>query len=130
MLETAKLVKDKIEEYGITIFKHHLGDENQYVFFCQDMVIFVFPDNISISIAFQATTKPDIAATDILILQEIPGIEIEIMESFIYCKDNKLICGDAAFQLVKDTIKAEGASEYMREEAYSHLLNNLPCHEC
>ena len=130
MLELAKLVNDKVEEYGITIFKHHPGDENQYVFFCQDMVIFVFPDNKSISIAFQATTKPDIAATNILILQEIPDIEIEIMESFIYCNDNKLICGEAAFQLVKDSIKAEGAKDYMMEEAYTHLLQNVNCHEC
>jgi len=129
MKSTVKQVIKKVEEYGITIFKHHEGEENQYVIFCENMVVFVHQDG-NLSVAFQATTKPHIAATDILILKEIPNIEIDIMESFIYCQDNKLICGDEAYKLIRETIKAEGAQDYMREEAYTHLLNNVNCHEC
>lgn len=130
MVKMVGLIKNKVEEYGIPILKHHDGEENQYVFFCQDMVIFVHPDNKSVSVAFQATTKPDVAAMNTLILSEIKNIDIDIMESFICCKDNKLVSGDEAYALIRDTIKAEGASDYMREEAFTHLLNSVPCHEC
>ncbi len=122
-------IKDKIEEYGVTIFKHHKIENDQYVFFCDNMVIFIYPDE-NVSVAFQATTKPEEAANSILILQEIPNIEIEVMEAFIYCDDNKLVSGEEAYELIKDTIKTEGAKEYMLEEAYSHLLKNATCHEC
>jgi len=130
MTSMVKLVKEKIEEYGIIIFKHHLGDDGQYVYMCDSMVVFVHDNDHEISIAFQATTKPEDAANMILIFNEIPDIEIDIMESFIYCGDNKLICGSEAYQLIKDTIKAEGASAYAREVAYTDLLENVNCHEC
>ena len=123
------LVRDKIDEYGINIFKEGVAEEGQYTFYCTGMVVFVFPNDF-VSVAFQATTNPDDAATDILILKEIPGIEISIMESFIYCKDNKLICGEDAYDLIRETIKAEGASDYIREETYTHLLENMNCFEC
>ncbi|HUU87784.1 MAG TPA: hypothetical protein VMX17_08535 [Candidatus Glassbacteria bacterium] len=129
MKRRLKQVIKKMEEYDITIFKHHDGDDEQYVFFCEHMVLFVHPDN-TLSVAFQATTKPHVAATFILILKEIPNVDILIMEPFIYCSDNKLLCGDEAYKLIKETIKAEGATDYMKEEAYTHLLNNANCHEC
>jgi len=129
MTNMSKLVKEKIEEYGITIFKHHPGDDNQYVFMCDSMVVFVHEDD-EVSVAFQATTKPETAATITMMFYEIPDVELDIMESFIYCGNNKLICGPEAYQLIKDTIKAEGAKAYMMEEAYTHLLQNVNCHEC
>jgi len=129
MTNMCKIVKDKIEEYGIVIFKHHPADDNQYVFLCDSMVVFVHETD-EVSIAFQATTKPEESARLILIFKEIPNIEIDIMESFIYCGNNKLICGIEAHQLIKDTIKAEGATDYAREEAYAQLLQTVNCHEC
>ena len=93
------------------------------------MVIFVHP-NEEVTISFQATTKPDDAAKNILILQEIPNIQIDIMESFIYRHDNKLVCGEDAYQLIYDTIKAEGARDYAKEASYTYLLNNVKGYEC
>ena len=129
MTNMCKIVKDKLDEYGIKIFKHHPAEENQYVFLCESMVVFVHETD-EVSIAFQATTKPETSANMILIFKEIPDVQIDIMESFIYCANNKLICGQEAHKLVVDTIKAEGASDYAREEAYAHLLENVHCHEC
>ena len=129
MTDMCKIVKDKLEEYGIKIFKHHPADDNQYVFLCERMVLFVHETD-ELSLAFQATTKPETSANIILMLKEIPDVEIDVMESFIYCGDNKLICGKEAHRLVTDTLKAEGASDYAREEAYANLLENVHCHEC
>lgn len=129
MTNMGKIVKAKIEEYGIIIFKHHPADDNQYVFLCEKMVVFVHETD-EVSVAFQATTKPEAAANMVLMFQEIPDIELDIMESFIYCGNNKLICGQDAHQLIKDTIKAEGANDYAKEDAYARLLETVPCHEC
>jgi hypothetical protein len=129
MKRRVKQVIKKLEEYDIKIFKHHDGEDGQYVFFCENLVLFIHQDK-TLNVAFQATTKPHIAATFILILKEIPNVDIFIMVSFIYCSDNKLICGDEAYKLIRETIKAEGAHDYMKEEAYIHLLNNTNCFEC
>jgi len=129
MTNMCKVVKSKMEEYGITIFKHHPADDNQYVFVCNSMVVFVHKDD-EVSVAFQATTKPEEAATMAVMFHEIPDIRLDIMESFIYCGDNKLICGAEAYQLIKDTIKAEGATAYAKEESYTYLLENMNCHQC
>lgn len=128
MTKTAQLVKDKIDEYGIPILKLN-EDDKQNVFFLDNMVIFINSDD-NIKVAFQATTKPEDAANDILIFQEIPDISIEIMESFIYCEDNKLISGDDAYKLINDTIKAAAIKDYATEATYVDILNNVECHKC
>jgi hypothetical protein len=129
MKHRIKQVIKKLEAYDIVIFKHHDGEDGQYIFFCENSVLFIHQDK-TINVAFQATTKPHIAATFILILKEIPNVDILIMEPFIYCSDNKLVCGNEAYKLIRETIKVEGVSDYMKEEAYIHLLNNTDGFEC
>ena len=126
MTKTGQLIKDKIDEYGITLLNH---DDKENIFFLDKMIIFIKEDN-NIKVAFQATTKPEDAANDILIFQEIPDIDIEIMESFIYCDDNKLLSGTEAYTLIKDTIRTEGIKAYMAQETYTDILTNMECHEC
>ena len=36
-------VQNKLDEYGYTILKKRVGDDNQYLFFCPDMIVFVHP---------------------------------------------------------------------------------------
>lgn len=128
--DTIQMVKQKLDEYGFTVFKHHPIDEKQYVFFCSDMVLFVFPTEHGLSISFQATTKPDEAANHALILKEIPELDVEIMESFIYSNDNKLIQGEAAYKLIEDVMKQKAVNAYKEETLYTQLLNNVECFEC
>ena len=129
MQNVIKKVDSKLNEYGIKIFKQHAGDEDQYVFFCQDMVVFAYPDN-SISISFQATATPDNVAQSVLILKEIPALEIDIMESFLYRDDNKLLIGEEAHKLVKNTISTKAIKKYMTEQSYDYLLENVKGHDC
>jgi len=126
MTKTVQMVKDKIDEYGIPLLKH---DDKENIFFLDKMIIFAKSDD-NIKVAFQATTKPEDAANNILIFQEIPNIDIEIMDSFIYCDDNKLLSGEAAYKLINDTIKVEGIKTYIKEEKYTDMLNNTECHKC
>lgn len=124
------MVLNKLNEYGFEIFKHHELSDEQHVFFCSEMVMFVYKEEHSIGISFQATTKPDIAAKNILVLSEIDEIRIDIMESFIYSTDNKLINGDEAYELIEDAIKNKAVEEYKKHATYEYLLNNVDCFEC
>ena len=126
MIKTVQSIKDKIDEYGITLLDH---DDKENIFFLDKMIIFIKSNN-NIKVAYEATTKPEDAANDILIFQEIPDIDIEIMESFIYSKDNKLISGEDAYKLINDTIRAEGIKAYMTQETYTDILTNMECHNC
>lgn len=125
----AKLVKEKLEEYNIKIFRHTKAEDNQEVIFAEHMVIFIYPDE-SISVTFQATTKPDDSALDILCLKEIPNIKIHIMEAFIYNNDNKILYGKEAYSLVHETVKKIGADEYSKEEIYRDILTNNEGFKC
>ncbi len=124
MQETVKTVNAKLNEYGIIILKEHDGEEDQHIIFCEDMVVFIYPDK-TISISFQATAKPDNVAQNILILKEIPDLDIAIMESFIYRKDNRLIIGDEAYDIIKDSISEQAISKHMLEQSYKYLLDNV-----
>jgi hypothetical protein len=128
--DTINLIKNKLDEYGFTIYKHHKLENDQYVFFCENMVVFALPKEHTLSISFQATIRPDDAAQNVLILNEIPDITIDIMESFIYSEENKLLCGDQAFELIKNSMENNAVNEYKTKEMYSYLLNNVAGYEC
>lgn len=124
-------VKNKLNEYGYDILKQQVGDDDQYLFFCKDMIVFVHPDQ-EVSVTFQATTRPETAADNILTLKEIPDVKVNIMESFIFSADNKLITGDEAYDLVSETLRNEVVKEERTKDFYDHIMNNecINFYEC
>ena len=121
-------VRDKLEEYGLKIFNDYLVEDSEHVFYVENMILFVDKSDDSIGVSFQATTKAEKAANMSLILNET-GYELNIMEAFIYDKNNQCITGNEAYELIKNTDKAEAVKEYMKEQAYTHLLMSTP-NEC
>lgn len=129
-VDTVNLIKNKLDEYGFNIFNHHKLENDQYVFFCENMVIFAYPKEHGLSISFQATAHPDEAAQNVLILNEIPDIDIDIMESFIYSSENQLLCGEKAFTLIKESVENKAIDNYKTQEMYKYLLANTEGFEC
>lgn len=126
---TIQMVNNKLNEYGFQIFNHHEAEEDQYVFYCEDMILCILNET-ELSISFQATTRPDSAAINTLILKEIPGLDVNIMESFIYTDKNEVVCGDNAFDLINDSIKNKAVREYKEQQTYTYLLNSVDGYEC
>jgi len=62
-------IKNKLLEYGFDIYDQYKVENDDYLFLVNDMVIIVNMKTHKTSISFQATTKPDVVATNILILK-------------------------------------------------------------
>lgn len=127
-----KQVIKKLKEFGITIYnKHEIKNEDEYVLYSENMILFVNDTEKYIGITFQATTKPERAATLILIINQIKDAEIHIMEPFIFNENNEFIAGDDAYKLIEDTDKMESLKEYTKQQFYTEmLLSAKKYHEC
>ena len=134
MSDLIKKVKGKLDEYGFEIFKDYQVDEEdhkEHVILAEEMIIFIRPDKKEVSIAFQATIKPDAAARNLLILSEVINTsKIDITEPFIYNENREMLSGDEAYDLVRKSIKQQGINEFIEEQTLNRLLEVSECYEC
>jgi hypothetical protein len=130
-MSLTKQVTQKLDEYGIEIFTDYdIEQEGEHVFYAECMIIFVNDVENTIGITFQATTKPERAATLALILNQLREAEMHIMDPFIFNEKNEFISGKDAYQLIEDADKAKIKKEMVRQDIYSHILQTSKCHEC
>jgi hypothetical protein len=129
MSRLAKLVSKKLSEYDYQIYKE-FEEEKHDIIFTEDMVVYIFPEN-TLGISFQATAKADVVANNVMILNEIPEVmDIEIMDSFIYNTKNEVVQGDEAYEIVENSIRQAAINEYVRQQIYKNLLEDVECHSC
>ena len=124
-------IEKKLLEYGFDIYDQYKVENDDYLFLVNDMVIFVNMKTKETSISFQATTKPDIVATNILILKEIPALsKMYIMDSFIFTDERQMLRGEEAFELIRKTIEKSAVDKYVKELTYATILNNTNGYKC
>jgi len=124
-------VKSKLNEYGIEIYHiETIQEKKEKIFYAEDMVLFVNDDLKSISIAFQATTKPERVGNLTLIVAEVECEDISIMEGFIFNESKEFLSGEKAYQLIHTSKKHELLQEIQKERMYEDLLKNVKCYEC
>jgi hypothetical protein len=130
-MSLTKQVTQKLDEYGIEIFKdYEVEEKGEHVFYSRHMIVFVNDSDNSISVTFQATTKPEKSASLALILNQLRDAEMHIMEPFIFNDKNEFISGEAAYQLIENADKEKIRREMMKHDIYSHILETSECHEC
>lgn len=124
-------IKGKLLEYNFEIYNEYPVENGEYLLLVNDMLIFVNMKQKYINISFQAVTKPDIVANNILILKEIVDTcDINIMDSFIFTKKNKVIMGDEAFDLIKKSIENNAIKDYDKQMSYVSILTDTKGFEC
>jgi hypothetical protein len=101
-----------LDEYNYTIADtRYIEELKQIVVTIQGLVLFITPEDISIS--FEITTTPDVVATTILILTEkIKSKNINVTDSFIITQDvkgNKIAVFGSDAQSVYETDLARKA---------------------
>ena len=129
-MNLVKKTKEKLDEYGIKMFTDYVvDDEKQHVIYADHMILFVGKEDKTISISFQATTRPDVAGNLTLIINEI-GAKMVVMESFIYDSNEQFISGDKAFDIIKKTQEMKTYQEYRKQQIYQQLLESSECFEC
>jgi len=122
-------VRDKVIEYGIKIYNDYGVEENEYVFFVEDMILFINEKEKTIGVSFQATTKPDRVGSLTLILDQLKT-DINIMDSFVFDTENRYISGDKAFKLIEAKQEEDVIREFLKKQTYQHMLLSADCHEC
>jgi len=126
-------VRAKINEYGLEIYSDYPlidgSDDGDYVFFIEEMILFINKKEESIAVSFQASTRPERAANIILILNEIKT-NIDIMESFIFDKNNEYISGEKAFDLIEKSKQSNVIQDFLKDQTYKEILLTAKCHEC
>jgi len=129
-MDLVEKVSGKLKQYGIKIYNSYkIEDENEYVFYVEDMILFVNNDKNFIGLCFQAVTKPDKAAKLTLIINEIK-CKLDIMDAFIYNTKNEFITGEKAYQLVEWTYRKKILDEYDKQLMYSDILDTDNCCNC
>jgi hypothetical protein len=130
MSSLVEKVIQKLDEYDITIFDHYEIENNEHTFIVEDMLIIIH-ENMRISVSFQVSTKPEIVANDILILNEIKEIKhISIMESFAFTSEKKMVSGKQAYDLFKKTMKSDIIQDFTTSNYHKMILMNTKGHEC
>ena len=124
-------VKNKMNEYGIDIYHiEEIPNKEEKIFYVEDMVLFVNNKEHSISLAFQATTKPDRVGNLTLIVTEIDCKNISIMEGFIFNESSEFLSGEIAYKLIDQSKKNELLQQIQKEKMYEDLLNRVKGYEC
>lgn len=124
-------VRSKMVEYGLEIYDEYpIVDGEEYVFLVEDMILFVSEEKKTIGVSFQAPTRPEQAANMVLILNEIETGELDVMESFIFDRNNRFISGDKAFDLIEKTKESKTIQEFLKQQTYNEILLSSKCFEC
>lgn len=125
-----KVIK-KITEYGITIFNDYpIPNEEEHVYYIEDMILFVNEKDNYIGVSFQAITRPERVANLTLILAELKCKKLQVMESFIFNEKNEIVCGESAFKLIKKSDYMKALHEASEQQQYMNFLQTAKCHEC
>jgi hypothetical protein len=128
---TVDSIVDKLTEYGMALYTDYPTKDQGHCFMVKDMIIFLDEEDDSISITFQADSKPEDVASNLMILHEIDGVaEISIMESFIYDKNNNFISGSEAHTIVRSSLIEDAFRKVAKHQAYNEILTDMKCFEC
>ena len=124
-------VIDKLTEYGMALYNDYATEDQGHCFMTEKMIIFLDEEDDSISITFQADTKPEDVASNILILKEIENVsQFFVMESFIYDKNHNFVSGSQAHKIVRESFIESAFRKAAEQQTYSEILNQVKGYEC
>lgn len=122
---------DKLAEYGMALYTDYPTKDQGHCFITKDMILFLDEEDDSLAITFQADSKPESVASNLLILHEINKLsDISVMESFIYDNNNNFISGSEAHEIVKGNIIQDAFKKVAEQQMYIAILQNAQCSEC
>jgi hypothetical protein len=126
-------VKDKLEEYDYNLYDvSKMKRKREYRFMTDHMIIYADGKDNSLTVSFQVDSSPEIVAHDVMILNEIKGLNIVyVSESYYFDRKNKkYVTGKEANEMLLQEIANQAAIKIAKEQLYSHILTTQKCHEC
>jgi hypothetical protein len=132
MSDCLEKLKSKLTEYGLQIqVENYIEEHNEIYLATSDMSIFFSLDEDVAKISFIASLPPEIVASDMLILKEVDGMGIVVMESYIFNSKKQLLNGEEARQYFFSRIGEQAIRQFTKEQIQMQMLLNCEnCHEC
>ena len=128
---TTDTIIDKLTEYGMALYTDYPTEDQGHCFMTKGMIVFLDEEDDSLSITFQADSKPEDVASSLMVLNEIDDVsDISIMESFIYDKENNFITGSEAHNVVRSSLIEDAFKKVATHQAYNEILLTMPCFKC
>ena len=123
--------KEKLFEFNFGIISGYSIDKTkEYMIITDDMILAVNDQDNTVSIAFEATTQPDIVAKRMIILSEVEGTHnMSIMESFVFEK-NQLVTGEDATIIAKKRLGRDVVNEFLKSQVYTEIIQSEKCFNC
>lgn len=123
--------KEKLFEFNFGIISGYCIDKTkEYMIITDDMILAVNDGDKTVSVAFEATTKPDTVAKRMMILSEVEGTKgLSVMESFVF-ENNQLVTGDEALKIAHKRLGREIINEFLKNQVYAEIIQSEKCFEC
>jgi hypothetical protein len=123
-----KIVKNKLDEYGIDIFKE-FEYEKEEVMMAENLTVSCKDDELFVS--FMLTASPSFAARIILILKEISEVnKFCVGDDFLFDDDGNLIDGEKAKKYHEECLKKETINEFMKQQSQIYYMNKMKTYNC
>jgi hypothetical protein len=129
--ELSELVKQKLYEFNFSIISSYkIDDSDDCMIITDDMIVAVNDKKKTTAIAFEATTRPDIAAKRMLMLGEIQDFsEVVVMESYVF-ENNQLVTGQKAIEIAHKRMGREVVNEFVKKQVYFDIMKTEKCFDC
>jgi len=125
-----KDVKMHLKILNEYILDHKIVNDNEHIFFTDNLLINIVIDKRIMYLSFSTTTKPEIAANIALFFNNIKNIKIVIQPSFMIEDGIKIIQGDEAFKKTERLLIEKHIEEYQRQLDYTHILISEHGYDC
>ena len=124
-------VRKKLLEYGKEIYDGYpTENKHEYVLITEDVVLFIKDKVSEIGVSFSASLIPETVANMILILNEIPKVKFDIMDSFIFLGKDEILIGEQAHNFKEQLMCSDILKEYDKQAMYQNILHNAKCFAC
>lgn len=131
IMPEVKKVANKFKEYGMKLFTDYPVEKNEHCFMVDNMIVYLDQIDDTLAVSFHASAKPEEVANNMMILNEIDGLnDIFVMESFVYDLNDKFLSGEDAHSLVRRSIQNEALKKFATRQTYIEVLTKAKCHEC
>jgi hypothetical protein len=117
-------VVNKLNDFGHFVNSDRkIDDREEYYIAIDSAVFFVNNETNIVKISYLASTKPEDAASMLLVIQEIEEVDkIIIMESFMFNEEKKVVSGLEAHQQVLKNICDRAIREFATSQIQAKML--------
>ena len=119
-----------LENLNEFILNHRIVNDNEHVFFTNNLLINIVIDKRILYLSFSTTTKPEVAADTALYFNNLKDVIIVISASFMIEDGIKIIQGAQAFEKTEKLIIKKSIEEYQRQIDYTNILISEHGFEC